>query len=72
MTIKPMLVDLNGGIARVDHQRGKTGHIRLMVCTEQDRDDAGNLVARGCVSEFWITADQADELADALKSGRAA
>lgn len=66
----PIFVDLNGNTARIDPQGSKTAHIKLTICAEHVYDEAGYLTVHGNVSEVWITADQADALADALKQGR--
>lgn len=52
----PIFVDLNGSTARVDPQRTQTAYLKLTLCTEQQSDEAGNLVSRGRVAEVWITA----------------
>lgn len=69
---KPTFVNLNGHSARVDPQRGATSYVRLTVATEQAYDDeTGFITHRGQAVELYITADQADELADALRNARA-
>ncbi|WP_394065390.1 hypothetical protein [Alcaligenes sp. WGS1538] len=68
---KPVFVDLNGGTARIDPQRGATSYIRLTIVSEQAYDgETDQLIDRGQVVEIYITADQADELAEALRKGR--
>lgn len=68
---KPVFVDLNGSTARIDPQRGATSNIRLTVVSEQAYDgETGQIIDRGQVVEIYITADQADELAEALRKGR--
>jgi len=69
--IKPVFVDLNGCTARIDPQRGATSYMRLTIVSEQAHDvETGQLIDRGQVVEIYITADQADELAEALRKGR--
>lgn len=69
--MEPIFVNLNGSTARIDPQRYATSYIKLSVFTEQVSDEAGNITHRGQVAEVWITADQADRLAEALQAGRA-
>ncbi len=67
---QPIFVYLSGHTARVDPQRTPTSYVRLSILTEQAYDDAGNIAYRGQAVEIYITADQADQLAEALRNGR--
>lgn len=68
---KPVFVDLNGSTARIDPQCSATSNIRLTVVSEHAYDgETGQIIDRGQVVEIYITADQADELAEALRKGR--
>lgn len=68
---KPIFVDLGGSTARVDPQRTPSAYVRLSIATEQAySQESGEIIARPQAVEVYITADQADALAEALKGGR--
>lgn len=68
---KPIFIDLGGNTARVDPQKTPTAYVRLQLITQQDYDDAtGEVVSLPQVMEVYLSVDQADALADALKDGR--
>lgn len=68
---QPIFVDLNGHTARVDPQRSITAYMRLSVTMEQVySEETGEIIHRPQAVELYITADQADALADALRKGR--
>ncbi len=68
---KPIFIDLGGSTARVDPQKTPTAYVRLSIATEQAySEETGEIIARPQAVELYITVDQADALAEALKDGR--
>lgn len=66
-------IDLSGHTARIDPQLGKTGYVRLTLISEQAySQETGEVIARPQAVEIYVTADQADALADALRNAREA
>lgn len=67
----PIFIDLGGSTARVDPQPVRTAYVRLTLIGQQVYDNEhGHTVNPAQAFEMYITVDQADALADALKAGR--
>ena len=68
---KPIFIDLGGNTARVDSQKTPTAYVRLQLVAQQVYDDTtGAVVNLPQAMEVYLTVNQADALADALKDGR--
>ena len=68
---KPIFVDLGGNTARVDPQKTPTAYVRLQIVEQQTYDTSdGTVINLPRATEIYLTVDQADALAEALKDGR--
>ena len=68
---KPIFVDLGGSTARVDPQKTPTASVRLQIVEQQTYDNStGAVINLPRAMEIYLTTDQADALAEALKDGR--
>ena len=69
--MKASFIDLGGNTARVDPQTTPTAYIRLQIFWEAVYDDSsGAEVNSPRAGEIYMTVEQADVLAEALKNAR--
>lgn len=69
MSKNAIFIDLGGNTARVDPQGTLSSYIRLQIINQAQYDD-GYTTHPPEVFEIYVSADQADLLAEALKSAR--
>lgn len=71
MSKNAIFIDLGGNTARVDPQGTLSSYIRLQIINQAQYDNVDGYTAHPPeVFEIYVSADQADLLAEALKSAR--
>jgi len=71
MSKNAIFIDLGGNTARVDPQETPSSYIRLQIVNQAQYDNAdGYMTNPPEVFEIYISADQADLLAEALKNAQ--
>lgn len=71
MSKNAIFIDLGGNTARVDPQETLSSYIRLQIVNQAQYDNVDGYTTHPPeVFEIYVSADQADLLAEALKSAR--